>query len=169
MKTWKEFSEEWDNLTPEEKKERGNKASKELYNIIHSPKTDNMGENKEFISRCCIGEKCSVCGNPATDKIGEEIMPDDPHPIRHNLTAYVCKNHFNMILRPRLWKETLWNGPIKTIPTEVLREGVEVFGTEQEFKEWLDKPNAFLNFKKPSELSDKDVLDELARIKNGIT
>ena len=56
----------------------------------------------------------------------------------------------------------------KPIPTEVLREGVEVFGTEEEFKEWYLRPNAFHNFKKPSELTTEEVLTELGRIKNGI-
>lgn len=53
-----------------------------------------------FISKTCIGEKCSVCGKPATNKLGEEIPYDDPYPNRHNLTAYVCAEHFDMIIRP---------------------------------------------------------------------
>lgn len=60
-----------------------------------------MGETTErFVSISCEGEKCSVCGAPAKAKIGEEIMHDDPMPNRHNLTAYVCFNHFDMVLRP---------------------------------------------------------------------
>ncbi len=60
--------------------------------------------NEEFISACCEGVKCSVCSKPATHKIGEEIQNDDPFPNRHNLTAYVCTEHFNMVLKPYLKK-----------------------------------------------------------------
>lgn len=53
---------------------------------------------KKFVSASCIGEKCSICGKPATKKVGEEIPEDDPIQNRHNLTAYVCEEHFNMIM-----------------------------------------------------------------------
>jgi hypothetical protein len=51
-------------------------------------------------SKCCEGEKCALCDEPAAAKIGEEIFDDDPHPIRHNLTAYVCAKHFAEIMGP---------------------------------------------------------------------
>lgn len=51
-----------------------------------------------FISGCCEGEKCSACGKPATNKLEETIFHDDPYPMRHPLTAYVCKEHFRMIV-----------------------------------------------------------------------
>jgi hypothetical protein len=51
-----------------------------------------------FVSRSCGGERCSVCRADATHKLGEEIMHDDPSPHRHNLTAYVCCEHFRMIV-----------------------------------------------------------------------
>jgi len=51
-----------------------------------------------FISETCKGEKCRVCGKDATDKLGEEIPHDHPFKNRHNLTAYVCKKHFRMIV-----------------------------------------------------------------------
>ena len=38
-----------------------------------------------------------MCGAPATHKVGEEILWDDPHKMRHNLTAYVCCAHFTAI------------------------------------------------------------------------
>lgn len=38
----------------------------------------------------CGGERCSVCGFPATHKLGEETSDRS----RHNLTAYVCCAHF---------------------------------------------------------------------------
>jgi hypothetical protein len=53
-----------------------------------------------FVSASCGGEKCRVCGKPATHKLGEEILHDDPNPSRHNLTAYVCCEHFTMIVGP---------------------------------------------------------------------
>lgn len=51
-----------------------------------------------FVSATCKGERCNVCGAPAEAKIGEEIAHDDPMPYRHNLTAYVCREHFDMVL-----------------------------------------------------------------------
>jgi hypothetical protein len=59
-----------------------------LYNVSGS----------RFVSATCKGEKCSVCGENATNKLGEEIPYDDPNPNRHNLTAYVCREHFRMIV-----------------------------------------------------------------------
>ncbi len=50
-----------------------------------------------FISASCRGERCSMCGMQATHKIGEEIPHDDPNPIRHNLTTYVCCDDFREI------------------------------------------------------------------------
>jgi hypothetical protein len=51
-----------------------------------------------FVSRCCKGEICSVCGKPATNKLEETIFYDDPNKMRHPLTAYVCREHFRMIV-----------------------------------------------------------------------
>lgn len=58
--------------------------------------TDNS--SNDFVSGCCEGEKCSVCGNPATNKLEETIFHDDPFPTRHPLSAYVCKEHFKTIV-----------------------------------------------------------------------
>lgn len=51
------------------------------------------------ISEACRGEVCHRCSAPATHKIGEEILFDDPNPIRHNLTAYICCDCFMYIFR----------------------------------------------------------------------
>lgn len=51
------------------------------------------------VSAACRGEHCSMCRQPATHKVGEEILFDDPNPIRHNLTAYVCCWHFGLMMR----------------------------------------------------------------------
>lgn len=56
-------------------------------------------EMKPFVSECCEGELC-FCGKPAMRKVGETIFDDDPHPIRHELTAYVCGEHFAQIMGP---------------------------------------------------------------------
>ena len=53
---------------------------------------------KHFVSASCGGELCRMCNEPATHKVGEEIMHDDPNPGRHNLTAYVCCSHFMLIM-----------------------------------------------------------------------
>jgi hypothetical protein len=50
-----------------------------------------------FVSACCEGEVC-VCGRPATHKLGEEFLPDEPFPDRHNLTSYVCCGCFTLIV-----------------------------------------------------------------------
>ncbi|RYE24843.1 MAG: hypothetical protein EOP51_06105 [Sphingobacteriales bacterium] len=65
--------------------------------IFSFPKpSDN--EQAGFISATCQGERCSMCGEPAAHKVGEEIAFDDPFPQRHNLTAYVCHAHFGQIM-----------------------------------------------------------------------
>ena len=55
----------------------------------------------EWISATCAGEFCSICDEPAYAKVGEEISYDDPGPKRHNLTAYVCRAHFEAIMGKR--------------------------------------------------------------------
>lgn len=52
-----------------------------------------------FISMCCEGERC-FCGLPAEHKVGETIFMDDPMPNRHELTAYLCHEHFRQIMGP---------------------------------------------------------------------
>lgn len=59
---------------------------------------NNFPDIKQFVSGSCKGEICSVCGKDATNKLGEEIPFDDPDKNRHNLTAYVCREHFTMIV-----------------------------------------------------------------------
>ena len=51
-----------------------------------------------FISASCEGETCSMCDSPATHKVGEEMLHDEPNQYRHNLTAYVCCKHFVQIM-----------------------------------------------------------------------
>lgn len=80
---------------------------------------------KHFISASCDDERCGhavlssehvaadgvhYCGRPATHKVGEEIPHDYPFPEHpelpgakmgtHNLTVYVCCEHFGMIFGP---------------------------------------------------------------------
>jgi hypothetical protein len=60
-----------------------------------------------FVSESCRGEFCVMCRlnsadlgrgvAPATHKVGEEILHDDPNPQRHNLTAYLCCSHFQQL------------------------------------------------------------------------
>ncbi len=38
------------------------------------------------------------CGVQATHKVGEEIAHDDPQPIRHGYTAYLCCDHFARVM-----------------------------------------------------------------------
>lgn len=55
---------------------------------------------EEWISGTCEGERCTYekCGAPAYAKVGEEMAHDDPFPARHNLTAYICKDHFERLM-----------------------------------------------------------------------
>ncbi len=53
----------------------------------------------KFVSACCDGERC-FCGQPADHKVEETIFDDDPQPIRHPLTAYICHEHFVQIMGP---------------------------------------------------------------------
>jgi len=58
------------------------------------------------IPTACYSERCTfqgsymLCGKQAMHKAGEEILDDDPNPIRHNLTAYVCCEHFAAMFGP---------------------------------------------------------------------
>lgn len=72
-----------------------------------------MSDVKHWVSKTCGGEHCSLCGRPASHKVGEEIPPDvlgiedilkqeqgEYYQIagRHNLTAYVCCRHFAALM-----------------------------------------------------------------------
>ena len=52
-----------------------------------------------FVSDTCMGETC-WCGQPAVRKVGEEFAPDEPNPIRHNLTRYICAEHYAQLMGP---------------------------------------------------------------------
>jgi hypothetical protein len=54
-------------------------------------------ELANFVSRCCVGEKC-YCGAPAQHKVEETIFHDDPLPMRHPRTGYLCHSHFMDIM-----------------------------------------------------------------------
>lgn len=53
-----------------------------------------------FVSATCRGVQCHYrgCDQPAVAKVGEEIAHDDPFKNRHNLTAYVCAEHFEALM-----------------------------------------------------------------------
>ena len=60
-----------------------------------------------MIPRTCIGERCTMCGNQANHKVGEEnpwtSAPDEykmrvEFEMRHNFTAYVCDDCFAKIM-----------------------------------------------------------------------
>ena len=55
---------------------------------------------KHFVSASCLGEYCNCCGEPATHKVAEVILHDDPVQIRHEYTAYICCGCFQMIMGP---------------------------------------------------------------------
>ena len=49
---------------------------------------------------CCEGERCMICDAPAEHKVEETVFADDPQPIRHPLTSYVCHDHFVELMGP---------------------------------------------------------------------
>jgi len=49
------------------------------------------------VSASCAGELCNMCRAPATHKVAVDIQWDDPTPIRHEFTAYVCCGCFQSI------------------------------------------------------------------------
>lgn len=62
---------------------------------------------EHFVSMSCSGELCGICQRigicrAACHKIGEEIPTDAPAELQrvHNLTQYVCCQHFSEIFRP---------------------------------------------------------------------
>lgn len=55
-------------------------------------------EEEHFVSATTHGEVCFHCAGPATHKVGEEIASDDPYPMRHNLTMYVCCQVFTDLM-----------------------------------------------------------------------
>lgn len=56
-----------------------------------------------FISKSCEGELC-FCGKSAEHKVEETIFSDDPNPNRHNLTSYICHDHFKQIMGIRKYE-----------------------------------------------------------------
>ncbi len=64
--------------------------------------TTHPYDRRPFVSRCCEGELCSFegCSAPAEHKVEETIFDDDPLPHRHELTAYICHDHFRQIMGP---------------------------------------------------------------------
>lgn len=52
-----------------------------------------------FVSESCSGEICR-CGKRAEHKVEEVIFDDDPVPLRHPLTAYICHRCFSALMGP---------------------------------------------------------------------
>lgn len=67
--------------------------------ILNDPKfieISNRTKNKVMASVCTVGETC-FCGSPASHKVEEVIFHDDPYPMRHPYTSYICDDHFKEI------------------------------------------------------------------------
>ena len=58
-----------------------------------------MNVPNHYVAPQCLGEKCR-CGKPATHKVEEVIFDNDPEPLRHELTVYVCCEHFAWLMGP---------------------------------------------------------------------
>jgi hypothetical protein len=70
-------------------------------------------------SKACIGERC-WCGAPAAKKVGEEILFDDPNPDRHNLTRYICAEHYAQLMGPLGAKQVGCTRPLTGGVTELI-------------------------------------------------
>lgn len=55
--------------------------------------------NTKYSSIYAKGEKCVICKYAADRKIGEIILDDNPNPVQHELTAYVCNGCFDAIFK----------------------------------------------------------------------
>lgn len=77
-------------------------------------------EPEAFKSMYTNGEKCSICQSEAFEKVEQVIFDDDLEQIRHPLTAYVCKNCFNRIMSPYLFKQPLSAEVKREMPFETL-------------------------------------------------
>lgn len=53
----------------------------------------------DYIPASAQGEKCR-CGAAAARKVEEVIFSDDPHPIRHPFTTYICLECFELLMHP---------------------------------------------------------------------
>lgn len=58
-----------------------------------------MRSDKDFTPKSADGERCNICKSAAQRKVSEVIFDDDPMPIRHEYTAYLCLEDFNKIMR----------------------------------------------------------------------
>jgi hypothetical protein len=59
-----------------------------------------------FVSQYCKGERC-FCGEVAEHKVEETVFDDEPNPMRHPLTSYVCHAHFREIMGPAAERRTM--------------------------------------------------------------
>ena len=59
---------------------------------------------EHYILDSAQGERCQMCCNPATHKIGEEVPDDHPANRRHNWTNYLCCPCFGNVLGPAVVK-----------------------------------------------------------------
>lgn len=74
-----------------------------------------------YVSPTTQGEKCRICFQPATHKVGEEIPPGEDKLLfsRHNFTAYVCCSCFRFILGDAVFCD-------KSTPKETLVKWIRV-------------------------------------------
>lgn len=56
-----------------------------------------------FISTSCRSESCRICKTPATHKIGEEVPNGKSLWTGHEFTAYVCCEHFRLLMGPAVF------------------------------------------------------------------
>ena len=97
-----------------------------------------------MVSAACIGETC-WCGQPAAKKVGEEILFDDPQPNRHNLTRYICAQHYAQLMGP-LGAKQVGVEPIAATEIEHLQsqlnaatEALDRFGSHKHWcKKWTN-------------------------------
>lgn len=86
-----------------------------------------------FVSVCCDGERCSLCGQFAEHKVEETIFPDDPFRGRHPFTAYICHSHFRQIMGKavdgyRKWEDEMAANKNSETLTKIQRDVIRLIG-----------------------------------------
>jgi len=102
------------------------------------------------------GETCTQCGHAAAHKVGEEIFADDPNPVRHEFTSYLCCTCFSRVMGLR--NERACAGAQQAARVfEVLamlrvQEILEKVHPDKAAQiEWLTSPHAELGGRRPLE------------------
>lgn len=69
-------------------------VTRELNAIFGAAGAQPAPGGEQYRPASSVGERCRLCGADASRKVEEVLFDDDPQPIRHPLTAYLCLGCF---------------------------------------------------------------------------